>query len=81
MPTVIEPKTSEEATAQPVQPVSEVPELFAAEVAMEGKHSGFLPLLLIAGLIVAVGGTIFYFVKGARDVLTVRSRLVRSPGY
>ncbi len=71
MPTVIEPKTSEEATAQPVQPVSEVPELFAAEVAMEGKSSGFLPLLFIAGLIVAVGGTIFYFVKGARDVLTV----------
>ncbi len=68
MPTVIEPKTNEDAKEQPV---SNVPELFAAEVAMEGKDSGFMPILLIAGLILAVGGTIFYFVKGARDVLTV----------
>ncbi len=71
MPTVIEPKTNEEAKAQPVPPVSNEPELFAAEVAMEGKSSGFIPLVLIAGLILVVGGTIFYFVKGARDVLTV----------
>jgi hypothetical protein len=71
MPTVIEPKTNEEAKAQPVPPVSNEPELFAAEVAMEGKSSGLMPLVLIAGLILVVGGTIFYFVKGARDVLTV----------
>src|ERR1039458_9959421 len=71
MPTVIEPKTNEDAKAQPVPPVSNEPELFAAEVALEGKSSGFMPLLLIAGLILVVGGTIFYFVKGARDVLTV----------
>ena len=71
MPTVIEPKTNEDAQAQPVPPVSNEPELFAAEIAMEGKNSGFMPLLLIAGLILVVGGTIFYFVKGARDVLTV----------
>jgi hypothetical protein len=71
MPTVIEPKTNEDAKAQLVPPVSNEPELFAAEVAMEGKSSGFVPLLLIAGLILCVGGTIFYFVKGARDVLTV----------
>ena len=71
MPTVIEPKANEDAKSQPVTPVYNEPELFAAEVAMEGKNSGFMPLLLIAGLILVVGGTIFYFVKGARDVLTV----------
>ena len=71
MPTVIEPKTNENAKAQPVPPVSNQPELFAAEVEMQGKHAGVMPLLLIAGLILVVGGTIFYFVKGARDVLTV----------
>jgi hypothetical protein len=71
MPTVIEPKTNEDAKVQPVPPVSNEPELFAAEVEMQGKHAGIMPLLLIAGLILVVGGTIFYFVKGARDVLTV----------
>ncbi len=71
MPTVIESKVNEDAKSQPVPPVSNEPELFAAEVAMEGKNSGFIPLLLIAGLILVVGGTIYYFVKGARDVLTV----------
>ena len=49
MPTVIEPKTSEDAQAQPVAPSSNQPELFAAEVAMEGKHSGIMPMLFIAG--------------------------------
>ena len=71
MPTVIEPKTNEDVNAQPVPPVSNEPELFAAEVAMEGKYSGFMPIVMIAGLILVVGGAIFYFVKGARDVLTV----------
>lgn len=71
MPTVIEPKTDEGTQSQPVPPVSNEPELFAAEVAMEEKSSGIVPLLLIAVLILAVGGTIFYFIKGARDVLTV----------
>ena len=70
MPSVIEPKTGPETQPQNV-PVAKEPELFAAEVEMESKSSGFMPLLLIAGLIVVVGGTIFYFVKGARDVLTV----------
>ena len=71
MPTVIEPKANEDVKAQLVPPVSNEPELFAAEVAMEGKSSGFMPIVLIAALILVVGGTIFYFVKGARDVLTV----------
>ena len=38
---------------------------------MENKCSNFLPLVFILGLVVVVGGAIFYFVKGARDVLTV----------
>jgi hypothetical protein len=69
MPTVIEPKT-EEAKPQLVSPVSNEPELFAAEIAME-KHTNFFPVLLIAALVLVVGGTVVYFVKGARDVLTV----------
>jgi len=35
------------------------------------KQTNFFPLILIAGLVLVVGGTIYYFVKGARDVLTV----------
>jgi hypothetical protein len=70
MPTVIEPKANEDSKQQ-TSAVSPEPELFAAEIAMEEKSSGFMPLLLIAGLILVVGGTIYYFVKGARDVLTV----------
>jgi hypothetical protein len=69
MATVTEPK-KDQAKPQPVIPTSAEPELFAAEIEMEKKSSNFLPLLLILGLIVVVGGTIFYFVKGARDVLT-----------
>jgi hypothetical protein len=67
MPTVIEPKT--ESKPQLVPPLSNEPELFAAEIAME-KQTNFFPLILIAGLMLVVGGTIYYFVKGARDVLT-----------
>ncbi len=69
MPTVIEPKTNQESKPQLVPPVSNEPELFAAEIAME-KQTNFFPLILIAGLVLVVGGTIYYFVKGARDVLT-----------
>ena len=65
MATVTEPNTSEET-----KPQAE-PELFAAEIEMERKSSNFFPLLFIAGLIIVVGGTIYYFVKGAKDVLTV----------
>ena len=71
MPTVVEPNVKEEATTQPVTPASKEPELFAAEVEMESKSSNFLPVALILALILVVGGTIVYFVKGARDVLTV----------
>ncbi len=68
MPTVMEPKVNEDPKSQPV---SAEPELFAAEIEMEKRSSNFLPMVFILGLVVVVGGAIFYFVKGARDVLTV----------
>ncbi|HME32813.1 MAG TPA: hypothetical protein VKG65_08695 [Terriglobales bacterium] len=71
MPTVIEPKVNEDAKSQPVTPATKERELFAAEVEMESKTSNLLPLVLILALVFVVGGTIVYFVKGARDVLTV----------
>jgi len=71
MPTIIEPKTENESKPQTVSAPANEPELFAAEIAMEKKGGNMVPLLFIAGLIIVVGGTIYYFVKGARDVLTV----------
>jgi hypothetical protein len=71
MPTVIEPEVKEDAKSQPVFTASKERELFAAEIEMENKSSSFLPIVLIFGLVLVVGGTIFYVVKGARDVLTV----------
>lgn len=60
----------DEPKPQLVTPPVKEPELFAAEIEMERKSSNFLPLLLICGLILVVGGTVYYLVKGARDVLT-----------
>jgi len=71
MPTIIEPKTEKEAKPQLVPPPSNEPELFAAEIAMEKKGLNLFPIILILALVVVVGGFIFYFVKSARDVLTV----------
>ncbi len=71
MPTVMEPKVNEDEKSQPVTPATHESELFAAEVEMESKSSNFLPVALILGLVLVVGGTIVYFVKGARDVLTI----------
>ncbi|MDR3746608.1 MAG: hypothetical protein P4M04_00365 [Acidobacteriota bacterium] len=70
MPTVMDPKLNEEPKPQSDSRAEE-PELFAAEVAMEGKSSGFVPIIFIFGLVLVVGGAIFYFIKGARDVLSV----------
>src|SRR5690349_15618293 len=70
MPTAGEAKAPEQPKSQ-VETLPAEPQLFAAEIEMEGKSSNFFPLVLIAGLIVVVGGTIYYFVKGAKDVLTV----------
>jgi hypothetical protein len=70
MPTVTEPKGNEPKLHLATPPSAE-PELFAAEIAMEGKSLNFFPILLILGLVFVVGGTVVYFVKGVRDVLTV----------
>ena len=72
MATVTEPTTKqEELKPQAETPLPVERELFAAEIEMEGKSSNFVPLLFIAGLLIVVGGTIYYFVKGANAVLTV----------
>ena len=71
MPTIIEPKTETEPKPQLVPPPSNEPELFAAQIEMEKKSLNLFPIILILGLVVVVGGTIFYFVKSAREVLTV----------
>jgi hypothetical protein len=71
MPTVMKPNAKEDINSQPVTPATKEPELFAAEVEMESKSSNFMPVVLIVALVLVVGGTIVYFVKGARDVLTV----------
>lgn len=68
MPTIAEPKGDE--PKPPVETTPPEPELFAAEIQMEKSSSNFFPLILILGLVFVVGGTIYYFVKGARDVLT-----------
>ena len=70
MPTAGEAKAPEKPN-QTVETLPEEPQLFAAEIEMERKSSNFVPLLFIAGLLIVVGGTIYYFVKGAKDVLTV----------
>lgn len=70
MATVTDPNKTAEAEPQPVPPPSAEPELFAAEIAMEKKSSNLFPVVFIFALVVVVGGTIYYFVKGARDVLT-----------
>src|SRR5664279_28199 len=66
MPTVVDPKETNE-TSNP--PKYEAPEMFAAEVEMEKKSSSFGPLIMIFALVAVVGGTIFYFVKNARETL------------
>lgn len=63
MPTVVDPKNPTESSIKE-------PELFAAEVAMEKKSSGFGVYIMIAALLAVVGGTIFYFVRTAQNVLS-----------
>ena len=69
MPTISDPETKE-AKPQLVTPESKQPELFAAEIAMEGKSLNLFPIVFVALLVLVVGGTIYYFVKGAKAVLT-----------
>ncbi len=68
MPTVSDPD-AKETKPQLVTPAVKERELFAAEIEMEGKSSNFFPILFVSLLVLVVGGTIFYFVKGAREVL------------
>jgi hypothetical protein len=69
MPTISDPGIKE-AKPQLVTPEIKQPELFAAEIEMERKSSSFFPLLFVSLLVLVVGGTIYYFVKGAKEVLT-----------
>ena len=69
MPTISDPETKE-AKPQLVTPEVKQPELFAAEIEMEGKSLNLFPILFVSLLILVVGGTIYYFVKGAKAVLT-----------
>ena len=69
MPTTSDPEVKE-SNLQPVTSEVKEPELFAAEIEMEKKSSNIFPILFVAMLVLVVGGTIFYFVKSARQVLT-----------
>ena len=70
MPTVVDPELKDQTTTSEA-PVYKMPELFAAEVEMEKKSSNFGPLIMIAALVFVVGGTLFYFLKTSREVLSV----------
>src|SRR5271165_882385 len=70
MPTVVDPETKEQTNPSAAPEVHE-PELFAAEVEMERKSSNLGPLIMVLALLGVVGGTIFYFFKTSREVLTV----------
>jgi len=69
MPTVVDPETKGK-TSPSTAPVVQEPELFAAEVEMEKKSSNLGVFIMVAALLAVVGGTIFYFFKTAREVLT-----------
>jgi len=69
MPTVVDPETKDTSSPSTTPAVQE-PELFAAEVEMEKKSSSLGPLIMVLALVAVVGGTIFYFFKTARAVLT-----------
>jgi hypothetical protein len=70
MPTVVDPEVKEQ-TSSSATPTYQAPEMFAAEVAMESKSSNFGPLIMVLALVAVVGGTIFYFIKTSREVLSV----------
>jgi hypothetical protein len=70
MPTVVDPEIKDNSTSSEA-PKYAAPEMFAAEVEMERKSSNIGPLIMVFALIFVVGGAIFYFVKTAREVLTV----------
>jgi len=67
MPSVIDPELKDQSKDSPA---IQEPELFAAEVEMEKKSSNIGVYIMVIALLAVVGGTIFYFVKTAREVLT-----------
>ena len=69
MPTVVDPELKAQ-TNNPAAPTYKEPEMFAAEAEMERKSSNFGALIMVLALVAVVGGTIFYFVKTSREVLT-----------
>ncbi len=69
MPTMSDPEVKE-PKPQLVTPEVKEPELFAAEIEMEKKSSSLFPILFVSLLVLVVGGTIYYFVKGAKETLT-----------
>ena len=70
MPTIVDPELKEKNN-NPATPSVKRPELFAAEIEMESKSSNFGPLVMVFALVLVVGGTIFYFFKTSREVLSV----------
>ena len=70
MATVVDPEVKVPPDSG-IAPESHEPELFAAEIEMENKSSSFGVFIMVAALLTVVCGTIFYFVKTAREVLTV----------
>jgi len=70
MPSVVDPEIKEPKNTSPT-PTYQTPEMFAAEVEMESKSSNFGALIMVLALVAVVGGTIFYFVKTSREVLTM----------
>jgi len=66
MPTVVDPEVKNPESS----PATREPELFAAEVEMEKKSSNFGVYIMVIALLAVVGGTVFYFFKIAREVLT-----------
>jgi hypothetical protein len=68
MPTVIDPEVKQ--SSDPSTEAIHEPELFAAEVEMEKKSTNLGVYIMVIALLAVVGGTIFYFVKTAREVLT-----------
>ena len=70
MATVVDPEVKDPVNS-PKNPEMNEPELFAAEVEMERKSSNLGVFIMVIALLGVVGGAIFYFVKTAREVLTV----------
>ena len=70
MATVVDPEVKK-PNDSPATPEIHEPELFAAEIEMEKKSSSLGPLIMVLALVAVVGGTIFYFFKTAREVLSV----------